>query len=83
MLGKAVNKDEGVVNLRHNTFMCKVPKVLGEINAHKFVGYYIAVNGKQNPCYYFLIREAHIMIGSESYKIQAAVYDKAVGLNNP
>lgn len=67
-------------NLRHSTFMRKIPRVLGESVAHNFVGYYTALNGKRNPCYYLPPREAHLMVMSESSEVQAAVYDRMVEL---
>jgi hypothetical protein len=49
---------DGEAELRHDHFMAKVPKVLGETVAPNFPGYYKASNGKQNPMYTFPKREA-------------------------
>jgi len=73
-------REDGTAELRHDNFMVKVVTVLGAEVALKFQGYYKAANGKQNPCYYLPKREANLMVMSESYKVQAAVYDKMVEL---
>ncbi|WP_257285996.1 Rha family transcriptional regulator [Endozoicomonas sp. SESOKO1] len=65
-----------VVSVRHDHFMAKVLKVLGEEVAPNFRGYYIATNGKQNPCYHLPEREACLMAMSYSYELQARVYDE-------
>lgn len=62
--------------LRHDNFMAKITHVLGYEVALNFQGRYIAENGKSNPCYYLPKREAVLMVMSESYKVQAAVYDR-------
>jgi hypothetical protein len=74
----AVRKTENVdaKELRHDNFMSKVLKVLGEDNALKFQGVYKAGNGEERPCYFLPRRECNLMVMSESYKIQAAVYDR-------
>jgi len=66
--------------LRHDDFMRKVPKVLGETVARNFSGYYVAENGKENPCYRFPKREACLMAMSYSYDLQAKVFDKMTAL---
>ncbi|MDP1664984.1 MAG: hypothetical protein Q8L79_07635 [Methylobacter sp.] len=66
-------RDDGAAELRHNDFMAKVLKVLGEEVARKFSHYYIATNGKKNPCYNLPKREAQLMVMSENYKVQADV----------
>ena len=73
-------REAGKAVLEHGDFLKKVVKVLGEEVAGKFPGYYTASNGKKNPCYNLPEREAHLMVMSESYKVQAAVYDKMVEL---
>jgi hypothetical protein len=73
-------REEGAAELRHDNFMTKVITVLGSEVALKFQGYYKASNGKQNPCYYLPKREAHLMVMSENYKVQAAVYDRMTEL---
>ena len=75
-----IREEEGnTIKVEHYTFMEKIKKVLEEVHQN-FLGYYIASNGKQNPCYYLPKRESTLMVISESYKIQAAVYDKMVEL---
>jgi phage regulator Rha-like protein len=69
-------REDSQAELRHDNFMSKVFKVLGETVALNFQGYYVAENGKKNPCYNLPRREASLMVMSESYKIQAAVYDR-------
>lgn len=73
-----VRKAENVnaKELRHDHFMDKVLKVLGEEDAPKFRGVYKGGNGEERPCYYLPRRECNLMVMSESYKIQAAVYDR-------
>lgn len=73
-------REEGAAELRHDNFMAKVITVLGSEVALKFQGYYKASNGKQNPCYYLPRREATLMVMSENYKVQAAVYDRVTEL---
>ena len=77
------NREEGAAELAHSDFMKKIVKVLGEEVAGNFSAYYKASNGKQNPCYELPKRETNLMVMSESYKVQAAVYDKMVGLEKP
>jgi phage antirepressor YoqD-like protein len=69
-------REEGASELAHSDFLKKVVKVLGVEVAGNFSCYYIAENGKKNPCYKLPKRECHLMVMSESYKVQAAVYDK-------
>ena len=66
--------------LRHDDFLRKVPKVLGEEVARNFAGYYKASNGKQNPMYSFPKREACLMAMSYSYDLQAKVFDRMTEL---
>lgn len=61
--------------LRHDSFMAKVPKVLGEIQSPKFFGDYIDGKGRAQSCYNFPKREACLMAMSYSYELQAKVYD--------
>jgi phage regulator Rha-like protein len=69
-------REEGQAELRHADFLVKVPKVIGEEPAKNFVGQYKAGNGQMQPCYNLPKREAHLMVMSESYKVQAKVYDR-------
>lgn len=69
-------RDKGSAELQHKNFTAKVLKVLGEEDSLKFSGEYLAGNGKMEPCYNLPKREACLMVMSESYKVQAAVYDR-------
>lgn len=73
-------REEGTVELRHTTFMAKVLKVLGENGAQNFLRTYLDVQNKERPCYALPRREANLMVMSENYKVQAAVYDRMVEL---
>lgn len=61
--------------LRHDHFMVKVPKVLGENQSPKFLGDYTDSKGRSYPCYRFFKREACLMAMSYSYELQALVFD--------
>ncbi len=53
------HRDIGAAKLRHDHFMAKVPKVLGEEGAPKFRDTYTNLqNGLTYPCYRFPKREA-------------------------
>lgn len=76
-------RDPGRAELRHDHFMAKVEKVLGDA-APKFSG---TVNRPQPaggvreyPCYHLPKREVLLMVMSESYAVQARVYDRMVEL---
>ena len=76
----SVRAEEGNrAKLRHDNFLTKVEKVLGD-HAPNFRGMIEVEVGKgasrESPCYYLPPREAHLMVMSESYKVQAAVYDR-------
>lgn len=68
----------GDVELRHDHFMPKVPKVLG-ILVPKFLGTNIYINGRggkqEQKVYNFPKREAMLMAMSYSYELQAQVFD--------
>lgn len=68
--------------LRHDSFMAKVPKVLGENNAQKLLDIYFDVRGREQRCYVFPKREACLMAMSYSYEIQAVVFDRMTALEN-
>lgn len=72
-------RKEGQSELRHDNFMVKVPKVLGELIAPKFLGGNRFTNGKggvqDRVIYNFPKREAMLMAMSYSTKLQAKVYD--------
>jgi hypothetical protein len=73
-----VRKEENPENsaLRHDHFMAKVAKVLGEEAAPNFRGSYTGEDNTVRPCYFLPKREAFLMVMSESYKLQAKVYDR-------
>jgi hypothetical protein len=73
-------REEGAAELRHDHFMAKVVKVLGEEDALNFRGIYLDAYKREKPCYALPKREANLMVMSESYKVQAAVYDRMVEL---
>jgi hypothetical protein len=78
-LVKIINemREDGQAELAHRTFMEKIKKVLGEGGAQKFLRTYVhPQNGQTYPCYHLPKREAHLMVMSESYKVQAKVYDR-------
>ena len=66
--------------LRHDHFMTKVPEVLGEINAPKFLGTQNYGNNNTRSVYNFPKREACLMAMSYSYDIQAEIYDRMTAL---
>ena len=70
--------------LRHDHFMTKVPKVLGENLAPKFLGISEYINGAGHPVprsvYLFPKREACLMAMSYSYELQAKVFDRMTEL---
>ena len=65
----------GKVQLRHDHFMAKVPKVLG-FHAPKFLGTQKYGNGNSREICVFPKREACLMAMSYSYELQAIVYDR-------
>jgi len=74
-------RSEGEAELRHDHFMAKVPKVLGEGGVPRFRDTYInPQNGQTYPCYRFPKREACLMAMSYSYDLQAKVFDRMTEL---
>ena len=72
---------KGFAELRHDSFMDKVPEVLSEGGVQKFLETYLhSQNGQEYPCYRFPKREACLMAMSYSYELQAAVYDRMTAL---
>ena len=73
------NPGQKWLELRHDNFMAKVPKVLGENTAPKFLGtakYAKGINSfGERPIYNLPQREAFLMVMSESYELQAKLYD--------
>lgn len=75
----------GYTPLRHDNFMAKVPRVIGESMSPKFLG---VINqtmpqggSKQREIYRFPKREATLMAMSYSHEISAQVYDKMEALD--
>ena len=68
------------VQLRHDSFMAKVPKVLGENQSPKFIGDYKDAKGRTYPCYYLPKREACLMAMSYSYELQAQIFDRMTAM---
>lgn len=66
--------------LRHDSFMAKVPKVLGK-GAQNFLDTYIHPQNSQKYLrYLFPKREACLMAMSYSYELQAKVFDRMTAL---
>lgn len=72
-------REDGATELQHKNFLAKVEKVLGDSSA-KFLAVYKDQQDISRKCYNLPKREAHLMVMSESYKVQAAVYDKMTEL---
>ena len=70
------------VQLRHDSFMAKVPKVLGGNQSPKFIGDYKDPKGRTYPCYHFPKREACLMAMSYSYELQARVFDRMTSMED-
>lgn len=68
------------IELRHDSFMAKVPKVLGENQSPKFIGSYQDVRGRTYPCYHFPKRESCLLAMSYSYELQAQVFDRMTAM---
>ena len=77
------NREEGAAELLHKNFTAKIVKVLGEEHSAKFLAQYKDSTGRTLNCYALPKRETNLMVMSESYKVQAAVYDKMVELEKP
>lgn len=66
--------------LRHDDFMRKVPSVLGELHAPKFIGTQTYGNNNTRYIYQFPKREACLMAMSYSYELQAQVFDRMTAM---
>lgn len=75
-------RKDGDAELRHDNFMAKVPKVLGENQSPKFLGDYTDSKGRTYPCYTLPKREVCLMAMSYSYEIQAKVFDRMTELES-
>ncbi|MGW9792240.1 hypothetical protein ACUW9M_001075 [Serratia sp. 121840015-2] len=77
---------KGHAELKHNDFLKKVPRVLGEATSGKFFldDIFTAGNGAQavRKIYRFPKREACLMAMSYSYELQAKVYDRMTALED-
>ena len=70
-------RPEGSAELRHDSFMAKVPKVLGEGGVQNFLETHVhPQNGQTYPIYRFPKRESMLMAMSYDYAAQAAIYDR-------
>ena len=76
------SRAEGESELRHDNFMAKVPKVLGEFHAPKFSGTQAYGNSNTRAIYNFPKREACLMAMSYSYELQAKVFDRMTELES-
>lgn len=74
-------REEGKAELRHDHFMAKVQKVLGS-DAPEFLGTQKYGNNISRQVYNLPKREASLMVMSESYAVQAKVYDRMVELES-
>jgi phage antirepressor YoqD-like protein len=72
------------IELRHDHFLAKVPKVLGEKVAPKFLGTANYTNGTggtvQRQIYHFPKRESCLLAMSYSYELQAQVFDRMTAM---
>lgn len=76
-------RKEGEAELRHDHFMAKVPKVLGDGGVPNFRDTYIhPQNGQTYQCFRFPKREACLMAMSYSYELQAKVFDRMTHLES-
>lgn len=66
--------------LKHKSFLAKVPKVLGEKQSAKYFADYTDEKGRTYPCYKFPKREACLMAMSYSYELQAQIFDRMTEL---
>lgn len=66
--------------LRHDDFMRKVPGVLGDKHAPKFIGTQNYGNNNTRHIYNFPKREACLMAMSYSYELQAQVFDRMTAM---
>lgn len=66
--------------LRHDDFMRKVPGVLGEMHAPKFIGTQTYGNNNTRHIYQFPKREACLMAMSYSYELQAQIFDRMTAM---
>lgn len=74
-----VRREEGKAVLVHSDFLKKVAKVLNGAEG-KFSSGYKDTNNQERKCYLLPKRECDLLVMSESYKVQAAVYDKMIEL---
>lgn len=79
-------RGDGEPSLRHDHFLAKVPRVLGEDHAPKFRDMVLVAIGsgakRLSQIYRFPKREACLMAMSYSYEIQAKVYDRMTALEH-
>ncbi len=72
--------------VRHDNVMRDIRYMMEELHgegvALKFEGYYIAENGKRNPCYHLPKRETLILISGYRLDIRARIIDRWQELEN-
>ena len=63
-----------ITGKKHSDVMRDIRNTLeqAEIVESKFAGYYIATNGKQNPCYLLPRRECDLVVSGYSVKYRQA-----------
>lgn len=79
---EVATNEKPFVALRHDSFMTKVPQVLGEFHAPKFIGTQNYGNGNTRQVYLFPKREACLMAMSYSYELQARIFDRMTAMEN-
>ena len=79
---EVATSEKPFISLRHDSFMAKVPQVLGEFHAPKFIGTQNYGNGNTRQIYLFPKREACLMAMSYSYELQARIFDRMTAMEN-
>jgi len=74
-------REDGKPLISHPDFLKKVDKVLKK-DAGNFSDIYLDAYGREQRCFNFPKREANLMVMSESYEVQARVYDRMAELEN-
>jgi hypothetical protein len=75
-------RETGTPELAHSDFLKKIVKVLGAGVGNYSDTYVHPQNGQTYPCYRLPKREASLMVMSESYAVQAKVYDRLAELES-
>lgn len=66
---------------RHDHVMRDIREMLGEV-APRFGGYYIAENGKENPCFDLPFRETMIVVSGYKTDIRTKIIDRWIELED-